>query len=158
MNELVIKRAIIFSLIFGAVLGLLASIPTIIGICVAIVTFFASPIVILYMKKNEKYLNYLDNEKGAILGSIIGFSTGLGFFITFTLMVCILSLIMKIYSYGIPYIISNAFWLYLIIIIMVSAIFAMINAASGMGIIFLINRFSKKPQEYDAPLDIKIED
>ena len=74
-------------------------------------------------------------------------------------MVIILHLIFKTYySYAIPYIIQEALWLFLIIVFMVSIIFAMTNAASGMGVAFVLNRFAKKPNEYDAPLDIKIED
>ncbi len=160
MNQLIIKRAAIFSLILGAVLGLLALFPSIIGFSIFTAGFLASIIIILYMKKNEKHLGIIDNEQGAILGGIIGFFSGIGFFASFSPMVCILRLIFKqkYYSYAIPDIITEAFWLFIIIVIMVSIIFAMTNSATGMGTAFLLNKIEEKPKDYDAPLDIKIED
>ena len=160
MNQLIVKRASIFSLILGAILGLIALFPSIIGFALFIVGFLASIIVILYMKKNEKHLGIIDNEQGAILGGIIGFFTGVGFFFFFSPMVCILRLIFKekYYSYAIPDIVTEAFWLFVIIVIMVSVIFALTNSATGMATAFMLNKIEEKPKDYDAPLDIKIED
>ncbi len=160
MNQLIVKRASIFSLILGAILGLIALFPSIIGFALFIVGFLASIIVILYMKKNEKHLGIIDNEQGAILGGIIGFFTGVGFFASFSPMVCILRLIFKekYYSYAIPDIVTEAFWLFVIIVIMVSVIFALTNSATGMATAFMLNKIEEKPKDYDAPLDIKIED
>ncbi len=160
MNQIVVKRAAVFSLILGAFLGLLALFPSVIGFSLFIVSFLSSLIVILYMKRNEKYLGIIDNEQGAILGGIIGFFSGIGFFAAFSPMVCILRLIFKekYYSYAIPDIISDAFWLFIVIIVMVSIIFALTNSAVGMGTAFMLNKIEDKPKDYDAPLDIKIED
>ena len=79
MNQVVVKRAAIFSLILGAILGLIALFPSVIGFSLFAVSFLAAIIVILYMKKNEKHLGIIDNEQGAILGGIIGFFSGVGF-------------------------------------------------------------------------------
>ena len=160
MNELVIKRAAIFSLILGATLGLLALFPSVIGFSLFIVSFLAAAIIILYMKRNDKHLGIIDNEQGAILGGIIGFFSGIGFFVAFSPMVCILRLIFKekYYSYAIPDIITEAFWLFVIIVVMVSIIFALTNSAVGMGTAFMLNKIEEKPKDYDVPLDIKIED
>ena len=159
MNETVIKRVMIFSLILGATIGLLSAIPAIIGVCLFILSFFSSVIVICYLRQKENYFSYLDNQQGATLGGLIGFFSGIGFLASFCPMVIILHLIFKTYySYAIPYIIQEALWLFLIIVFMVSIIFAMTNAASGMVVAFVLIRFAKKPNEYDAPLDIKIED
>ena len=95
MNQIVVKRAAIFSLILGAALGLLALFPSVIGFSLFIVAFLSSAIVILYMKKNEKHLGIINNEQGAILGGIIGFFSGVGFFASFSPMVCILRMIFK---------------------------------------------------------------
>ena len=75
-------------------------------------------------------------------------------------MVCILRLIFKerYYSYAIPDIITEAFWLFVVIVLMVSIIFALTNSAVGMGVAFMLNKIEDKPENYDAPLDIKIED
>ena len=160
MNQVVVKRAAIFSLILGAILGLIALFPSVIGFSLFAVSFLAAIIVILYMKKNEKHLGIIDNEQGAILGGIIGFFSGVGFFAAFSPMVCILRLIFKerYYSYAIPDIITEAFWLFVVIVLMVSIIFALTNSAVGMGVAFMLNKIEDKPENYDTPLDIKIED
>jgi len=160
MNQLIIKRASIFSLILGSVLGLIALFPAAIGFVIFILGFLSSILVILYMKKNEKHLGIIDNEQGAILGGFIGFFSGVGFFASFTPMVFILKLIFKdaYYSYAIPYILNDAFWLFLVIVFMVSLIFALTNSAAGMLAAFLLSKIENKPKDYDAPLDIKIED
>ena len=64
----------------------------------------------------------------------------------------------KYYSYAIPDIITEAFWLFVIIVVMVSVIFALTNSAVGMGTAFMLNKIEEKPKDYDVPLDIKIED
>lgn len=159
MNQLILKRTALFSLILGAIIGLISIIPPIIGFCLFILSFFSGAIVILYMKKDEKHIAYLTNEQAAIVGGVIGFFTTLGFFVTFSPMVCILKLIFKnYYSYMIPDMLSNALWLFFVIVFMVAVIFAMTNSALAMGIIWLINKIEGKPQHHDAGLDIKIED
>ncbi len=159
MNLLIIKRTIIFSLILGAMLGIVGLLPFLIGYVLFILLFFSSVIVILYMKKNDKYLGIIDTQQGAILGSIIGFFSTVGFFLAFSPMVCIIKLIFKnYYSYAIPDAFSMGLWLFAIIVFMVSIIFSMVNSVSAMGLAFILSYFEKKPEEYDAPLDIKIED
>ncbi|MBQ8847642.1 MAG: hypothetical protein IJ003_01710 [Candidatus Gastranaerophilales bacterium] len=159
MNELIAKRIAIFSVIFGAVIGLIAVIPPLIGMCLFVLSFLSAPILILYMKKNEKYLGFIDNQQGAILGAISGFFTTVGFFVTFCPMVCILHLIFKkYYSYAIPDMIQTGLWLLFVIIFMVALIFAMTNSASGMGTSWILGYIEKKPQNHDAQLDIEIND
>lgn len=159
MNELVLKRAIIFSLILGATLGLLALIPALVGISLFVLAFLSSAIVMIYMKAKENFFSSLDIQQGATIGGVIGFFSGIGFFISFAPMVMILHLIFKgYYSYAIPYIVQDALWLFLVIIFMVAIMFALTNAASAMGVTFVLNRLTEKPKDYDAPLDIKIDD
>ena len=93
MNETVVKRALIFSLILGAFIGIVSLLPVAIGFALFILMFLSSPIIIIYMKKNEKHLSFINNEQGAILGAIIGFGATIGFFASFSPLVCILKLI-----------------------------------------------------------------
>ncbi len=159
MSQFVVKRAIIFSLILGALFGLLALLPMLIGLVIFIFGFFSSVIIILYMKRNEKHLSFLTNEQGAILGGIIGFFATVGFFVSFCPMVCIIHSIFKsYYSYAIPEMLSLGLWLFFVIVFMTAIIFAMTNSATAMGLTFILGQIEKKPDDYDAPLDIKIED
>jgi len=159
MNELVVKRSAIFSLLLGAVLGLAELLPFLIGNVLFALSFFSSVIIILFMKKNDKHLGFIDTKEGAILGGIIGFLSTIGFFLTFSPMVCILRLILKerYYSYAIPEAFSMGLWLFAIIVLMVAGTFALTNSATGMGVAFGLSYF-EKPQNPDARLDIKIED
>lgn len=159
MNQLVVKRTIIFSLILGAILGILGLLPFLIGYSLFVLLFFSSVIVILYMKKNDRYLGIIDTQQGAILGAIIGFFSSIGFFTSFSPMVCIIKLIYKnYYSYAIPDAFSMGLWLFLTIVLMVAIIFSMINSVSAMGLAFILTYFEKKPPNTDTLLDIKIED
>jgi len=159
MNELVIKRASLFSLILGATIGIISLIPQMIGLGIFILAFVCPVIVIIYMRIKENYFTVLDNRSGATIGGIIGFFAGVGFFFSFCPLVLLLHLIFKnYYSYGIPYIIQDAFWLFLVFVFMISITFAMTSAATGMGVAFVLNRIRTKPENYDARLDIKIDD
>lgn len=159
MNQLIAKRTAIFALILGALIGLASLLPFLIGFSLFILAFFSSVIVMVYMKKDEKHLSFLTNEQGAIMGGIIGFFATVGFFLTFSPMVCILRMIFKTYySYMIPDMLHDAMWLFFVVVIMVGFIFALTNSATGMGVSWFFNQIEKKPENSDARLDIKIED
>ena len=159
MNEVIIKRAIIFSLIFGALIGLISLIPALIGFCLFTLAFLAGVVVIMFMKKNEKYLGIIDAQQGAILGGIAGFFASVGFFASFCPMVILISAIFKkYYAYAIPYIIEEALWLFFVIILMVGVMLAIFNAVGGMAMAYIYNKFEQKPENYDARLDIKVDD
>lgn len=158
MNETVTKRAAIFSLILGACIGIASLIPAVIGFSLFVLIFLSAPIVIFYMKKNEKHLSFLTTEQGAIIGAIIGFCSTVGFFASFSPMVCIIKLIYKnYYAYMIPDMFSTALWLFFILAFAVALIFAATNATSAMALAWVYSRFEKAPDE-DKRLDIKIED
>ena len=129
------------------------------GISIFVLAFFSSVFVIIYMRKDEKYVAFLDSQQGAIMGALIGFFESIGFFVTFCPMVCILHLIFKsYYSYMIPDMLQDALWLFVVVVLMVGLIFALTNSATGMGVAWVMSYFEKKPENFDARLDIKIED
>ena len=159
MNKLIVKRTCAFSFLFGAILGIMAIVPFTSGLAFFILILFSSVIIILYMKKNEKHLGIINTEQGAILGGIIGFVATLGFCVTYLPMNFILSLIFtKSTDLGISYFFTTAPWLFFIMIFMTCFILGLTNSATGMGTAYILSYFEKKPEGYDAPLDIKIED
>ena len=159
MNSVIAKKAGIFSVVLGAIIGIISLFPFAIGLSLFVLGFLSSAIVILYMKKDEKHISYLTNEQGAILGGIIGFFATIGFFVIFSPMVFIIHLINKnYYAYIIPDMLSSAIWLFFVVVFVVALFFALFNATVGMGTIWLINMFEAKPKDHDARLDIKIED
>lgn len=159
MNKSIVKRTLAFSFLLGAILGLMAIIPFISGLAFIVLILFSSVAVILYMKKNEKHLGIINTEQGAILGGVIGFATTLGFCVTYLPMKFILSLIFtKSTDLGISYLFVNAPWLFFIFIFMACFILAAVNSIGGMATAYILGYFEKKPEGYDAPLDIKIDD
>lgn len=162
MNLMIIKKTIIFSLIFGACLGLILHLPsyTILGLVLMVLLFLSSVFIILYMKKNEKHLGFIDTREGAILGGFAGFFTTLGAFISFSPMAYILYFIDHNNYFGtlIHSFINETFWLFCIVIIMTCLIFAFTNASSGMGLAYVLKFFEKKPEDSDAQIDIQIND
>ncbi len=159
MNEIIVKKTAIFSLIIGFLSGIVALIPPFIGLVLFFLVILIGPFVILLMKKNDRHLGIINEEQGAILGGIVGFFSTVGFFLSFSPCVCILHLIFKkYYSYMIPDMLTGALWLFFILIFMVAGVFAATNAASAMGLAWIISRIEKKPDNYDANIDIKIED
>ncbi len=158
MNETVIKRAALFALILGACLGILSLIPSIIGFGLMILMIFSGPIVVCYMKKNEKHLSFINNEQGAIMGGVIGFCATIGFFASFSPLVCIMRFMFKnYYTYMIPDMLTTALWLFFVLVFSLALIFAATNAASTMALAWVYSHFEKQPDE-DNRLDIKIED
>ena len=159
MNQVIAKKTAIFAIILGAIIGIISLFPFFIGFSLFILSFFSSTIVMLYMKKDEKHIAYLTNEQGAIMGGIIGFFATIGFFLTFSPMVCILKMIFKAYySYMIPDMLKDAIWLFVVLVFMVGVIFALTNSATGMGTTWILSHIEKEPENLDARLDIKIED
>lgn len=159
LNPLIIKKTAIFSALLGAFVGIISLIPSLIGFCLFFLTFIAAPVVIIYMKQNEKHLGIINNEQGTILGAIIGFCSTIGFFIVFCPMVCIIKLIIKsYYTYMIPDMFKEALWLLILIVVIVALVFAATNSATAMGVSALYNQFEQKPQDSDAQIDIEIND
>ena len=172
MNQIIIKKAAIFSVMLGCFLAFISIVvhflsgltssssmsSQFLGFILFVMSFFSSIIVTCYMKKNEKHLSYLTNEQGAILGAIIGFCATIGFFLIFTPLISILHLLMKISTYGITDMFSMGAWLFFVIIFILALIIAATNSVTGMGFIYATNKLSQKPENIDARLDIKIED
>ena len=162
MNQVIVKKTVIFSLILGACLGLIWHIPsyTILGFVLTILLFLSSILIILYMKKDEKHLSFIDNREGAILGGIAGFFTTLGAFASFSPMAYILYFINHNNYFGslVHTFVSGTLWLYIIIVLMVSFIFACTNSATGMGLAYILKFFEKKPEDSDSQIDIEIND
>lgn len=165
MNQIIAKKAAVFSLILGACLGLVWHVPsyTILGLVLTVLLFLSSILIILYMKKDEKHLSFIDNRQGAILGGIAGFFTTLGAFISFSPLALILYYITNHQNYFgniIHSFTSQTLWVFIIIVLMVCFIFACTNAATGMGLAYILNFFekNKKPENSDSGIDIEIND
>lgn len=157
MNILIAKKAAIYSLILGAILALFGMFNFLIGLVAFVFAVFVAPIVLFVMQKRNE-IGFLDNQQGAAFGALAGFVSTVGFFVVFTPITLILSKIFtNHYSYGLSALVRfDTFWLFIIIVIMIAALLALTNATSGMGSVFLLSQFNKKPEDLEE-IDIKIE-
>jgi len=164
MNQIIVKKASVFSLILGACLGLILHIPsyTIVALVLMVLLFLSSVLIILFMKKDEKHLSFIDTRDGAVLGGIAGFFATLGAFASFTPMAYMIYFINHGNYFGslAHLFINEAFWLLCIVAFMASFIFACTNSATGMGLAYILKFFDSKkmPENSDAQIDIEIND
>lgn len=131
------KKALVFAIILGAVIGIVSVIPIFIGLSFFILTLLSAPIVMIFMR-TKGLLYTLDAKKSALVGALIGASAIIGFFFTFSPLVCIVKLIFKsYYAYMLPQMITSAMWLFFAVIFMVAFVFALTNSATAMGVNWL---------------------
>ncbi len=157
MNTLIAKKAAIYAFILGAILALVGIIGFLIGLVAFALGLLCAPAIIFFMKaKNE--IGFLENQQGAALGAMVGFCSTVAYFAIFTPLVLIIhAFIPSYYSYGIPYIVNfDTFWLFLVIVVTIGILVALTNATTGMGAIFLLSQFEKKPDDIEE-IDIHIE-
>ncbi len=157
MNTLIAKKAAIYALILGAILALVGIVGFLIGLVAFALGLLCAPAVMFFMKARNE-IGFLENQQGAALGAMIGFCSAVAYFAIFTPLVLIIHLIMpSYYSYGLPYIVSfDTFWLFLVIVITIGILTALTNATTGMGAVFLLSQFDKKPDDIEE-IDIHIE-
>ena len=155
MNTISIKAAIILSLIFGAIFGIVSVIPLFLGLCCFILLFLSAILILIYMKKDKKYLDKINVKDGGILGAFIGFFSLVGFFISYAPLVCIVKLIFRNYYTFIPEMLKDMLWLFLILVFMAAMTSAAINAAGAMGISWLYQYIETKENKVSNVIEEK---
>lgn len=168
MNLLILKKAILYSLILGIIFAFFGSFNSLIGLVALALGIFCAPCVIFFMKF-RKEIGFLDNQQGAVLGVASGFFATISFFLVFTPLTIMLSNLTPViskkikfigsyhYSYGLPYLITpDSFWLFVVIVIAIAALVALTNSTTGMGATFILAQIEKKPENIDE-IDINIE-
>ncbi len=145
MNIILIRKISLLAIALGLIVGFVALLPDMIGYSLFFLMFFSSLSVILYLKKDENF-KIITTKDSTIYGSLIGFISTIGFFLSFSPMVCILKAILKenYYSYGIPDMLSMGFWLFFIIVFVTGFVFALTNSISAMGIGWIFERLEDK--------------
>lgn len=137
----IIKKALIFSAIFGAGLAILALIPALMPVITLFILPFLSAIIIFAtLRFTEKNINFKMMEY-AVFGGSIGGICGFSFLIIFAPLVLLIHLIFKnYYAYGINYL---NFFVAFIFIITISAIFLITNAGGGLLAGFIMQQIDK---------------
>lgn len=98
INKELLKVLSIFSLIAGAILGVLPLIPALTGIAFFLLLFIISPFILIYFK-HIKIIEDYNMEKCLIIGAISGAIACVGFTLIYFPIAFILQLIFEINSF-----------------------------------------------------------
>ena len=140
MDKFVVKNIIVFSLVLGAILGLLAPIPYVGTVMLVIALVLSAPIIMFYMIMDSK-LELTTTKDSIITGAIVGFTVNISFSIAYASVVAILA---KTINYSSNYIlttmiVNSPIWLLGVFIIFIGVLCATTNAFSGFLTYYLIN-------------------
>ena len=132
MNILFVKQISILSLLFGAILGVITLIPYIGLLSFLICSFAAGSIIIYYMQQIE-LLGEFDTKAWTIYGAISGFTSFVGFCISFIPLAALIGLFVKTsYYLGISIMFRLGFFLTIIMALFVAIISALMNGFTAM--------------------------
>ncbi len=158
MNKLLIKQLVILSLIVGAALGVVTIIPYIGLLAFLAMVFVSSSIVMIYMKKNN-FIGKLIIKDGAVLGSVIGFFSCIGFCTTLIPLAAIISLINHLWFHKLTWYSSMGVWftngfggffVLLMMVLFVAMLCALFNAFSGLATVFFYDQFLNEEQDNET--------
>ena len=140
MDKFVVKNIIVFSLILGVILGLLAPIPYVGTVMLIVALLLSAPVIMFYMIMDNK-LELTTTKDSIITGAIVGFMVNISFSVAYALVVAILA---KTISYSSNYIlttmiVNSPIWLLGVFIIFIGVLCATTNAFSGFLTYYLIN-------------------
>ncbi len=132
LNKNILQKSGLLSLILGAALGILTTLPFIGQIFFIMLMCFSSVLIIIFMNKANNF-NIKSTHASIILGAYIGFLSFLTFSIFYLTITMIFAIFFQIYTnYGISTAISNStFGIILLFIIFMAVLCATVNAFSG---------------------------
>ncbi len=142
MNKKILKQISLLSLLLGAILGIITTIPFVGTFAFWVLMCFVSTAILLFMVKNE-LLTINTVQESAILGSIIGFVSFISFSIFYVPIIIVLAKVFQLYTnYGVSMALSNAsFGLIVVFVIFMGVLAATLNAFSGFLTYYGINLY-----------------
>ncbi len=151
MNRFDIKNLMIFSLILGIILGLIAVIPFVGIIALIILMFLSAPAVLILLIMAGKF--DLTNIKDSIIsGAVVGFSANFTYAAAFSILTAILYFTAGYNPnfFLTAMIINSPVWLLITCILFIGTVSATTNAFSGFLMYYIINfirdSYAKKHQ------------
>ncbi|MBO5385584.1 hypothetical protein J6A64_04640, partial [bacterium] len=90
MDKFVVKNIIVFSLILGVILGLLAPIPYVGTFMLIVALILSAPIIMLYLIMDNR-LELTTTKDSIITGAIVGFVVNISFSIAYASVMAILA-------------------------------------------------------------------
>lgn len=140
MDKFVIKNVIIFSLVLGIVLGLIAPAPYVGMVMLFTALLLAAPLVIVYLIMDGKF-DLTTTKDSIVIGALIGFCVNLTFSSAYCIIIAILAKIFHCTTnFFLTAMITNSpIWLIAVFIIFIGVLCATTNAFSGFMTYYIIN-------------------
>ena len=161
MNLLLLKQLAILSAFAGAILGFVTIIPYVSALSFAILIFFLSAFILVYLKQND-LIGIINIREGCVFGAIIGFVAFIAFSIVFIPISSLLGLIFKTYSLDVLSFFMNDFGSFVVLILLIistAGLAALFNGFTGLITAYIYELISgvKKESNENNTIDFKIE-
>ena len=140
MDKFVVKNIIVFSLILGVILGVLAPIPYVGTFMLIVALVLSAPLVMIYLIMDNR-LELTTTKDSIITGAIVGFVVNISFSIAYASIMAILA---KTINYSSNFIlttmiVNSPIWLLGVFIIFIGVLCATTNPFSGFVTYYIIN-------------------
>lgn len=160
MNLLLLRQLSIISLFFGAILGLIATIPLTFWLCILISMFWISAFIIIYLKRNN-LIGIINVREGCIFGGLIGFVAFIAFALAFIPVSSVFGLIFKTYSLDVLSFFMSDFGSFVVLILLIistAGLAAMFNGFTGLITAYIYELISgqKKDNFENNTIDFEI--
>ena len=161
MNLILIKQLSILSLLVGALIGLLATVPFLFWLCILISMFWIAAFVIVYLKQND-LIGIINVREGSIFGAIIGFVSFIAFGFVFIPISSIIGLFVKSYNLDVLSFFMQDFGTFVVLVLLVvssAGLAALFNGFTGLITAYIYELISgiKKENNENNSIDFTIE-
>lgn len=154
MNITLIKQSAILSLIFGGIMGVIAIIPFIGLIAFLAMMLSSAALIMIYMKKQD-LMGLLIPKDAAILSSLIGFASCLGFCTTMIPLAALVALANHLWFHKLIWYSSIGIWfsygiagiiVLIFMVVFVAIIAALMNACVGLATVYIYGQIINKEE------------
>ena len=161
MNLLLLKQLAILSAFAGAILGFVTIIPYVSALSFAILIFFLSAFILVYLKQND-LIGIINIREGCVFGAIIGFVSFMAFSVIYSPISMLLGWLIPAYTQGFLRFFMTSFGsvvVMILLMILMAGISALFNGFTGLVTAWVYELISgvKKEADENNTVDFTIE-
>ena len=161
MNLLLLKQLAILSAFAGTILGFVTIIPYVSALSFAILIFFLSAFILVYLKQND-LIGIINIREGCVFGAIIGFVSFMAFSVIYSPISMLLGWLIPAYTQGFLRFFMTSFGsvvVMILLMILMAGISALFNGFTGLVTAWVYELISgvKKEADENNTVDFTIE-
>ena len=161
MNLLLLKQLALLSAFAGAILGFVTIIPYVSALSFAILIFFLSAFILVYLKQND-LIGIINIREGCVFGAIIGFVSFMAFSVIYSPISMLLGWLIPAYTQGFLRFFMTSFGsivVMILLMILMAGISALFNGFTGLITAWVYELISgvKKEADENNTVDFTIE-